>query len=112
MRITVTMARVLSALLEEQEADRYGLDLMKVTGLTSGSLYPILRRLEQAGWLLARWEEIDAVAAGRPARRYYRLTAHGIERAGAALAELHAATTPRPKGVPAPDAHLRARPAW
>ncbi|HLL67053.1 MAG TPA: helix-turn-helix transcriptional regulator [Micromonosporaceae bacterium] len=47
---------------------------MHRTGLASGSLYPILARLRAAGCVTACWEEIDPVAAGRPARRYYRLT--------------------------------------
>ena len=62
------------------------------TGLPSGTLYPVLQRLQDAGWLRAEWEQIDPVAQGRPARRYYRLTPSGVEQARVALAELHAQT--------------------
>lgn len=94
MRITVPTARVLAALLAEPDADRYGLDLMQATGLASGTLYPILHRLQEAGWVAASWEDIDSSAEGRPARRYYRLTAEGAEQARQSLAELHAQTAP------------------
>ena len=105
-RITVTtaVARVLAALVEDPAADRYGLDLMGATGLPSGTLYPILTRLERAGWLTADWEQIDASEAGRPARRYYRLSQDGLANARQELAQLHQllapATEPRRKPRP------------
>jgi DNA-binding PadR family transcriptional regulator len=89
MRITTAVARVLAALVEEPAADRYGLELVAGTGLPTGTLYPILVRLERAGWVGATWEDIDPVAAGRPARRYYRLTPDGLARARVELAALH-----------------------
>lgn len=92
MRITVPTARILAALLADPGADRYGLDLMQATGLASGSLYPILHRLQAAGWVEARWEEVDPAEQGRPARRFYRLTADGVTDARQALAALHAQT--------------------
>jgi PadR family transcriptional regulator PadR len=92
MRITIPTARILAALLAEPDADRYGLELMQATGLASGSLYPILHRLQGAGWVEARWEQIDPGAEGRPARRFYRLTADGVVNARQALAELRAQT--------------------
>jgi len=106
MRVTVPVARVLSALLTDPDADRYGLDLMDATGLPSGTLYPILQRLEREEWVTARWEQIDPVASCRPARRYYRLTGEGVVAARRALADLHAQTSP-----PAVPARRRLRPA-
>lgn len=103
--MTVPTARVLAALLAEPEADRYGLDLMQDTGLASGTLYPILRRLMEAGWLSTRWEEVDPAEQGRPARRYYRLTPEGVTQARQALAEMRASTV-----VPEPTRTVR--PAW
>ncbi|MFI7307099.1 PadR family transcriptional regulator [Micromonospora aurantiaca] len=105
MRLTIPVAKVLSALLAEPEAPRYGLDLMRLTGLPSGTLYPVLRRLQDAGWLAADWEDVDPVAAGRPARRYYRLTGEGIRSARLALAELSAL-------LPAEPADPAGAPAW
>lgn len=57
---------------------RYGFDIMDRSGLPDGTVYPALRRLEEAGLLEAEWEaETEARAEGRPARRYYRLTGAG-----------------------------------
>jgi PadR family transcriptional regulator PadR len=101
MRITIPTARILAALLAEPDADRYGLELMQATGLASGSLYPIMHRLQEAGWVEARWEQIDASEQGRPARRFYRLTADGAVSARQSLAELRAQTAiPGPAGNP------------
>lgn len=98
MRMTLPTARVLAALLAEPDAERYGLDLMQATGLASGTLYPILHRLQEAGWLQSAWEQVDPSAEGRPARRYYKLSGAGVEQARQSLAELHAATTPTSAG--------------
>src|SRR5918997_1873980 len=76
-RMTTSVLKVMAALLADPAADRYGLQLMQDTGLPSGTLYPILVRLERAGWVESHWEQIDPAAEGRPSRRYYRLTADG-----------------------------------
>lgn len=66
---------ILSALVA---GARYGLEVMDRTGLSSGTVYPALRRLEAAGLLAGQWEdEGRAHEEGRPARRYYRITAAG-----------------------------------
>lgn len=66
---------------------RFGFDIMAATGLTSGTVYPTLDRLEQARLLRSHWEdEADAHREGRPARRYFRLTAAGVAALNAALA--------------------------
>ena len=75
--MTTSVLKVVAALLAEPDAERYGLQLMQDTGLPSGTLYPILVRLERAGWVASRWEDVDPAAEGRPTRRYYRLTADG-----------------------------------
>ena len=80
-RITASVLQVLAALLHASGEPRYGLRLMQDTGLPSGTLYPILVRLERAGWVASEWERIDPVAEGRPSRRYYRLTPDGGEHA-------------------------------
>ena len=67
---------------------RFGFDVMQATGLTSGTVYPTLERLESAGYLKSRWEDAaDAHAAGRPARRYFTLTASGAAALRTALAK-------------------------
>jgi DNA-binding PadR family transcriptional regulator len=87
--MTSAVAKVVAAFLEDTDADRYGLDLMRGTGLASGTLYPILLRLKRSGWVEARWEEIDPVAEGRPGRRYYRLTPDGVVQGRRELAALY-----------------------
>jgi DNA-binding PadR family transcriptional regulator len=67
VRMKTAVVKVIAAMLEQPELERYGLDLMRGTGLPSGTLYPILVRLERAGWLDPSWEDIDPVAEGRPA---------------------------------------------
>ena len=57
--------QVLVALLDDVDGDHYGLELIKVTGLKSGTLYPILGRLEDRGWTFGRWEDITPEDAGR-----------------------------------------------
>ncbi|BAL89653.1 putative PadR-like family transcriptional regulator [Actinoplanes missouriensis 431] len=88
VRVTTAVSKVLAALLEDPEAERYGLDLMRASGHPSGTLYPILLRLQRAGWVQAEWEDVDPVAAGRPARRYYKLTPDGLVAARTELAAL------------------------
>jgi len=88
VRMTAAVTKVLAAFLTDPEADRYGLDLMKASGHPSGTLYPVLLRLQTAGWVEAHWEDVDPVAAGRPARRYYRLTPDGAVAAHAELTKL------------------------
>jgi PadR family transcriptional regulator, regulatory protein PadR len=105
IRITIPLVRVLEAFLDDPAAERYGLDVMRVTGYPSGTVYPILTRLLDAGWLRAHWEDIDPVAAGRPARRWFRLTPHGAESARAQLAAHRQRNAPR-RGTMTP------RPTW
>lgn len=62
----------------------YGFDIIDVTGLPGGTVYPALRRLEDAGYLISKWEEHRiAQAEQRPPRKYYELTRPGQD----ALAE-------------------------
>ena len=58
----------------------YGFDIIDATGLPSGTVYPLLRRLERMRCVESRWEnESKAAREGRPARRYYRITGEGRE---------------------------------
>jgi DNA-binding PadR family transcriptional regulator len=62
---------------------------MAATKIQSGSLYPILRRFENAGWVEVREESIDEHVEGRPRRRLYRLTGAGVIEGRKALAGLY-----------------------
>ena len=84
---------VLAALLEAPDAWRHGYHLSRRLGLRSGTLYPILVRLAERGYLETRWE--DGARPGRPARHTYRLTAEGRSLARSRLA---ARPAPRPAG--------------
>jgi len=77
VRLTRHTALVLVALARGL---RHGFDLLDATGLPSGTVYPILRRLEAAGLVKSRWEPVTiARDEGRPPRRYYQLTGAGAE---------------------------------
>jgi PadR family transcriptional regulator PadR len=86
VRISLQTLRVLEAFLEDPTDCLSGSDVQKRSGLTSGTLYPILLRLESAGWFVSRWESVDPSAVGRPRRRLYRLTPGGLSRASAVFA--------------------------
>jgi DNA-binding PadR family transcriptional regulator len=65
---------------------RYGFDIMDITGLPSGTVYPALRRLEEAGLVGSRWEKGEiAQNEQRPSRKYYQLTKDGKEALAEAL---------------------------
>jgi PadR family transcriptional regulator PadR len=81
VRITATVGKVLRVFLDDVTEPRYGYELMQRTGLASGTLYPILARLEAAGWLISDLEDIDPATERRPARRLYRITAAAAEMA-------------------------------
>lgn len=73
--LSAATALVLDAL---SRGNRHGFDILDATGLPSGTVYPILRRLEQDGMATSRWEAArDAQAEQRPTRRYYTLTREG-----------------------------------
>jgi DNA-binding PadR family transcriptional regulator len=83
-------------MLDDPDGEHYGYTLMRASDLPSGNLYPILGRLESAGWIEGHQEVVDSVAAGRRPRKYYRLTADGAERARIAMAQLRAAIGAQP----------------
>jgi PadR family transcriptional regulator PadR len=87
VRTTGPLLKVLRALVNEPTGELYGLDLLRATGLKSGTLYPLLARLEAEGWVSRRWEEIQPTEEGRPRRRFYSLTALGSHEARQLLVE-------------------------
>jgi DNA-binding PadR family transcriptional regulator len=89
------MTRTLLAFLETPRSWRYGYDLMKVADVSSGTLYPLLARLTEDGWLESQWR--DSEFPGRPPRQLYRLTATGRVEARDALARARASWLRHPR---------------
>lgn len=94
--MTLATQAVLKVFLDDPTAPRYGFDIAKEAGLATGSLYPILARLEhEVGWVESYWEDQDASEAGRPRRRYYQLTPDGATAARQAIEATLRRMTPR-----------------
>jgi DNA-binding PadR family transcriptional regulator len=100
MRITYPTALVLQALIDGRH---HGFDIMDATGLPSGTVYPILRRLDAEGYVRSRWEKDGrARREQRPPRRYYELTSGGGTFAREAIARFRTEHEPsrlRPRPV-------------
>jgi PadR family transcriptional regulator PadR len=88
-RMTLSTQLLLQTFLEDPKQELYGLEIGATAGLPSGTVHPILARLEGLGWVESRWEEIEPRLQGRPSRRYYRLTAAGEQNARAALSRAY-----------------------
>src|SRR5215211_5382896 len=91
-RMTLPTHLVLMALLEDPGRAMYGLQICAAAGLPSGTIHPILARLEKLGWLRSSWEQIDPAKEGRPRRRYYRLDRDSLATVRAALTRAQAVT--------------------
>ena len=98
-RLTYQTRVVLRILLESASEQQYGLEIARRAGLPSGTIYPILARLETAGWLASGWENIDEALEGRRKRRYYQLTGLGAREASAVIAETKLRMFPDLSGV-------------
>jgi PadR family transcriptional regulator PadR len=91
--MTVPLEHVLRAFLDDPTAPRYGYDLMKAASLQSGTLYPLLARLEHQKLIASAWE--TPRQEGQRPRKYYRLTSEGIR-----VARLELARAARHYGAP------------
>ncbi|MGH8884248.1 MAG: PadR family transcriptional regulator [Egibacteraceae bacterium] len=96
-RMTAATLDVLEVLVGPDD-ELYGLKIAKATGRPTGSIYPILARLERIGWVESEWEPGDPASRG-PRRRFYRLSPDGLASARAALAGRR---KPARQGVPRP----------
>jgi DNA-binding transcriptional regulator PaaX len=86
-RITMPVRSVLRLFLDSKPGSEWaGVNIGAETGLGAGTLYTLLHRLEDAGWLSSRWESQKVAAkAGRPQKRFYKMTAQGRKEAGGRL---------------------------
>jgi DNA-binding PadR family transcriptional regulator len=96
VRITLQTLQVLQVLLDAPADEHYGLKISETSGLPTGSIYPILTRLETAGWVSSAWEDIDESAEGRRRRRYYQLTDEGAQKARSEIEKTHKRFSPIP----------------
>lgn len=87
-RMSAQTLKVLKTFLASPRGELAGTEIAHEARIGPGTLYPILMRLERAGWLDSRWEAADPSALGRPRRRYYRITAIGAASARAVFQEL------------------------
>jgi PadR family transcriptional regulator PadR len=104
VRFTYSTAVVLFAV---SRGFRYGFDIVDASALQTGTVYPVLRRLEDAGLLRSSWERVrTAREAQRPPRRYYQITGAGAAALREALARYpglaHALTRAPGSTAPAP----------
>ena len=88
LRLSHQALRVIGTFVEEPRKSFSGSDLADKLAIGSGTLYPILGRFEDAGWLDSTWEEVDPSEAKRPRKRLYRITAVGQNSARSALREV------------------------
>jgi DNA-binding PadR family transcriptional regulator len=97
-RLTYPTGIVLVAIVNNY---RYGFEIIDATGLGAGTVYPILRRLEEAGLVRSAWEAART-AVDRPPRRYYRVNAGGAAMARDALQRYPGIAGLVGRGAPAP----------
>jgi|ERR1700722_3785732 PadR family transcriptional regulator PadR len=87
IRMSGPTLKILKFMIENPQGGRSGAEISKATKVGSGTMYPLLQRLEIANWIVGEWENIDPSDAGRPKRRFYKLTPSGQVGARDALAE-------------------------
>ncbi len=105
IRMTLSTMKTIDVFLSNTMTGLSGADVARKTGLMSGTLYPILRRLEKQGWLTSAWETLDPTEAGRPRQRFYKLKGDARKMAIDALShrgfyETQSGAGPIPVGPP------------
>lgn len=93
-KMTLQTLKVLREMVGNPTHAHYGLELVEAASLPSGTIYPILARLEKADWVTSGWEDVDPSVEKRPRRRFYMLTGKGAQRARAELAAAGMASAP------------------
>ena len=96
IKMTGTTMKVLDMFLTDPRQRLCGADIVKETEMLVGTLYPILRRLEENGWLSLEVEDIDPSKEGRPRRYYYRMKAEARPVAHAKLVDREYYAEPLP----------------
>jgi DNA-binding PadR family transcriptional regulator len=97
VRMSGPTLKLLKLLLENPKERVSGAEISKKTKLGSGTMYPLLQRLEIAKWIEGEWENVEPSQVGRPKRRLYKLTRSGQAAASKELAQYQISAV----GVPA-----------
>jgi PadR family transcriptional regulator PadR len=87
-RLTTQTLKVLAILMSRTQDEMSGAEIARSTKLSSGTLYPILFRLEKAGWVESRWETEEPRELRRPRCRFYQVTGVGMKEARSAFREV------------------------
>lgn len=93
LRMTQATQQVLRALLLEPTREFYGGEISRAAGLPSGTITPILARLQNAGILRSRVEDVEPSTVGRPRRKFFSFTPDGAELARHELARAYKASS-------------------
>jgi PadR family transcriptional regulator PadR len=94
-RRTLQRALILQVLLQAPHASWYGLEVIRDSGLRSGTVYPALAALERDGLLQSSWEDCDPSAERRPRRRLYCLVADRVTEAAGYAAAFETVLSPK-----------------
>jgi PadR family transcriptional regulator, regulatory protein PadR len=100
LELTPTMTAIIKIFLAEPDRPHYGMEIMRRTGLSSGSVYPALAAFRKHRWLTVGTEDIDPHTEGRPPRRFYKITGDALTAARiqlAALREFYSPPAVRPR---------------
>jgi PadR family transcriptional regulator PadR len=106
VRVTGPLLDVLEILVDAfGRAEPHGWAIMKATNRSGPTVYGVLARLEDAEWIIGRWE-VQGLDVNRPRRRLYSLTPNGYERARVLLSERRPAARRTSRGVRRPGLAL------
>lgn len=78
-RVTVAFLRILELFIANDKSSYCGSDVMKLLNLRSGTVYPLLTRMTNAGWLSRELENVNPKLVGRPAKRFYQISSTGLK---------------------------------
>jgi PadR family transcriptional regulator PadR len=77
--MTHALLQVATVLMKDPDARHWGYDTARSAGVRSATLYRVLGRMHEDGWLADGWED-PAEIGGRPPRRYYTVTELGRDK--------------------------------
>lgn len=106
LRLTDNVVAILNTMLERSGKEMYGLEIADAAEIGSATIYAALTRMERAGMLDSKWEDVDPSDVGRPRRRLYRLTSKGAtvgRKAVAAYKPRVRPSNPLPGWMPGPS---------